>query len=312
MIPLRSDVNKLVRSLLGDTAVAAGTIYVDTFIPPFLNLAYQELFSRLTAISAFRVQKYGHYVLPAYTTVFVPSLAGLTNFGSPSVIWERGSATAYAISGATVATPSAGLCRLVVATLPAAIITGATVEIYGVGGISDDINDEWALTVNSVTSVDLNGCAAVGTFSGSSGKLVYSTEQWSQELSPVDNDTLFGRDAQASLSVYSWRGGAVRFPKCSTAREIRILFELSSSLPVSTAADADSMGVDDCLAFLGSRTAQYCAGGKGNRTKRDDMQAAADRSLKLMLDNQINQMQMGEPTVPAQFRSRVPGDAGWM
>lgn len=305
MIPLRSDVTQAVRYLLGDTEVAAGQLYTDAFQAPLTNLAYQELFSRLLAAGAPRVQRESYYLLPAYTPIFTPALAGISNFGSPEQVWERGGAVAYAISGATPATPSAGLLRLVVAALPAAVVTGTRVEVYGIGGIADDVNDSWALTVNSTTSVDLNGCAATGTYTSSTGFLVYSTEQWSGPLGPRESqDSFIGNPAQSSgLGVYSWQKGAMRFPLCSVARELRILYQLSSSLPVvASPVTTDSMGVDDSLAFLSTRTAELCTGSKGNKSKVGEMHARAEAALIQIISNNVQQLQSQEPIVPPPFR----------
>ncbi len=309
MIPLRSDVNTLVRSLLGDTAVAAGSIYTATFIPPFLNLSYQELFNELFQSGAQRVQRVGYYLLPAYTSVFVPSTGGISNMGGLLSVRERGGATAYAVSGAVPASPSAGICRITLsAPLPAEVVTGAQVDLYSVAGLSDDVNDSWVATINSTTQVDLNGCAATGTFSGSSGRLIHSTEEWSWPLEPVADPRQFPTiSVQTKLAWFCYQRGFIRFPKCSVAREIAMTYELSSSLPISGAADGDSMGIDDCLMFLATRTAAWCAGSKGNRTAQNSLLGDASRALDNLLNQATRQLQVSEPIVPPPFRFKRNG-----
>lgn len=302
MIPTRADVTQAVLSLLGDTQVSGGSVFTAAFQAPHLNMAYQELFSKLSLMSADRIQREGYYVLPAYTGVFTPSLAGLTNFGGPVEVRERGTVTTYAVSGALPATPAAGLCRLTVAALPAAVITGAQLEVYNVGGLSDDVNDAWSLTVNSTTSVDLNGCTATGTYT-SGGTLAYSTEQWSEPLEPVASNREFPTAANSAIGSYSWQNGKMRMPTCSATRELKFLYHLSSSLPVVASPVAgDSMGVDDCLAFLSNRTAQYAGASKGNPRSQTCMNQA-DFFLGLMLGNAAKQMQEGEPIIPPPFRA---------
>jgi hypothetical protein len=316
MIPLRSDVSQAVRYLLGDTEVAAGQLYTDAFQAPLLNLAYQDMFQRLYGVGADRIQAEGYYLLPAYTPIFTPSLAGMSNFGGPNEVWDRGGVTAYAISGAVPASPSAGLLRLTVAALPSTVVTGTRVEIYGILGISADVNDSWVLTKNSATSVDLNGCAATGTYS-SGGFLLVSTEQWQGPLEPrASQDAFIGIAPQSSgLGAYSWERGVIRFPICSAARELRILYQLSSSLPVVASPVAgDSMGVDDCLAFLSTRTAELCAGSKGNKSKVGEMHARAEAALQQLLSNNVQQMQSQQPVVPAPFRLKrniYPRGGAW-
>lgn len=305
MIPIRSDVTQAVLSALGDTQASGGSIYTAAFQAPNLNRAFEEMFTRLKVMSAERVQREGFYVLPAYTGTFVPSLAGLTNFGGPVEIRERGSATTYAVSAATPASPSAGLLTMTVAALPANVVTGQMSEVYGVLGISDDVNDAWCLTVNSTTSVALNGCAATGTWT-SGGQLVISTEQWTPKLNPVTNTDDFPTTASSSLGMYCWQKGVLRFPTCSTARELRLLYYLSASLPVTAQAASDSMGVDDCLNFLAARTAQYCAESKGN-AKAPVFQQQADYFLGLMVQDAGLQLQLGASIVPPPFRSRRRG-----
>lgn len=305
MIPLRSDVTQAVLYLLGDTEVSGGQLYTAAFQAPLLNLAFQEMYQRLYAVGAARVQAEGYYLLPPYTPIFTPSLAGMSNFGGPSEVWERGSTTAYAISGAIPSSPSAGLLRLTVAALPATVVTGTRVELYGIGGISADVNDSWILTANSSTSVDLNGCTAVGTYT-SGGFLLVPTEQWQGPLGERSNqDTFIGVAPQSSgLGVYSWQRGVLRFPECSVSRELRILYQLSSSLPVVASPVAgDSMGVDDCLSFLSTRTAELCAGSKGNKSKVGEMHARAEAAMTQLISNNVQQLQAsGAPVVPAPFR----------
>lgn len=301
MIPTRADVTQSVLSLLGDTQASGGSLFTAAFQAPHLNMAYQELFTKLSLMSADRIQREGYYVLPAYTGIFTPSLAGLTNFGGPVEVRERGTVTTYAISNAVAASPAAGLCRLTVAALPAAVVTGNQLEVYNVGGLSDDVNDAWSLTVNSTTSVDLNGCTATGTYT-SGGVLAYSTEQWSEPLTPVASNREFPTTASSLIGTYSWQNGKMRVPTCSAARELKFLYHLSSSLPVvALPVSTDSMGVDDSLAFLSNRTAQYCASSKGN--PRDaELRSTADYFLGLMIANAGKQMQEGEPIIPPPFR----------
>jgi hypothetical protein len=301
MIPLRSDITSSVLYLLGDTQVTGGSIFTAAFQAPLLNLAYMELFGKLALAGADRIQREGYYVLPAYTGVFTPSLAGITNFGGPVKIRERGTVATYAVSAATPSSPSPGLCALTIAPLPTSVITGAQAEVYNIGGLTDEVNDSWFLTVNSTTSVVLNGCTASGTYV-SGGTLAYSTEKWSDSLDPKDNTDDFTADPGSSLGMYCWQTGKLRFPPCSTARELKLVYHLSASLPVvASPVVGDSMGVDDSLPFLAHRTAQLCAASKGN-PRAQVLQSQADYFLALMVESAARQQQSSEALVPGMFR----------
>lgn len=303
MIPTRADVTTAVLYLLGDTQASGGSVFTAAFQAPHLNMAYQELFTKLSLMGAERIQRQGFYVLPAYTGVFTPSLAGLSNFGGPVEVRERGTVTAYAVSGAVAASPSAGLCRLTVAALPAAVVTGTQIDLYNVGGLSDDVNDSWFLTVNSTTSVDLNGCASTGTYT-SGGVLAYSTEEWSAALDPMTSTAEFPKVASSLIGMYSWQGGKLRMPPCNAARELKFVYHLSSSLSVvASPVSTDSMGVDDCLAFLSNRTAQYAGASKGN-PRAQACQSQADYFLGLLIGNAGKSLQEGESIIPPPFRAR--------
>jgi hypothetical protein len=311
MIPLRSDVGNAVRNLLGDTQVTGGSLYTNDFQVFALNQAYQEMFERLSVMGADRIQREGYYLLPAFTAIFVPSVAGINNFRLPLEIWERGTATAFAVSNAQPSTPAAGQLTLTVAALPSSVLSGTLLEVYGVGGISDDVNDSYAVTVSSPTSIILNGCVATGTYT-SGGTVVYSTEQWTGPLSPQQSTDDFPPNVpspvapigQAVLGMYALQRGVIKFPPANVSREIKLEYELSSNLVTATpSTGTDTMGVDDSLNFLASRTAQYCARSKGNPSERQ-CKEDADYFLSLMIAGAARDMQAGQPVIPVLWRGK--------
>lgn len=314
MIPLRGDVGQAVRGMLGDTQVAAGQLYTNDFQVPFLNLAYQELWSRGSMCGLDRVQREGYYLLPAFTGIFNPVSAGLTNFREPVEIWERGSATAFAVTNAQPATPAAGQLTLTLgSSLPANVTSGTMLEVYSVGGISDDVNDSWTVTVNSPTSIVLNGCTAAGTYT-SGGTVVYSTEQWSGPLDPQQTTDSFPFNAlpgnstpgQTILGMYCLQNGRIKFPACTTTREIKLEYLLSGTLSLTTPGSNanDSMGIDDSLTFLAMRTAQHAGFSKGN-PRWKDAQEMANIHIQLFLSEAVRDMQVsGERIVPQLWRPK--------
>jgi hypothetical protein len=311
-IPTRNDVGNTVRTLLGDTQVSGGSLYTNDFQVFALSQAYEEMFSRLSVMGADRIQREGYYLLPANTAIFVPSLAGMNNFRLPLEIWERGTATAFSVIGAQPSTPSAGLLTLTLGSpLPSSVQSGVLLDVYGVGGISDDVNDEYAITVNSPTSIVLNGCAAIGTYT-SGGTVVYSTEQWTGPLNAMQSTDEFPSNVpspvapigQAVLGMYALQRGIIKFPPCNANRELKIEYELSSSLVTTTpSTSSDSMGVDDCLNFMSHRTGQYCARSKGN-AQQGPLKTDADYFLELMLAGAARDMQAGQPIIPVLWRGK--------
>lgn len=304
MIPTRADITTLVLQVIGDTSTAGGAIYTSAYQAPLLNSAYQELVSRLSAASGDKVQREMYYVLPAYTGALAPVTFGASNFGFPEEIRERSITGQYAISAVTPASPSAGLCTVATSQAMPALPQGQMLEVYNPGGISEDINSSWACTINSTTSIVLNGCTSTGTYT-SGGQVVYSGVDWSDPLDPQDTTDSFPPNSVGSaLGMYSWQRSILRFPPCATQRELKIVFNLSGSLPVvSIPVTTDSMGIDDSLNFLAYRTAQLCAASKGN-PRFEEYKNQADYFLGIMLAGAARAMQMGEGIVPRFFRPK--------
>jgi hypothetical protein len=304
MIPQRLDVTALVLQLLGDTSTTGGGIFTSAFQAPFLNASFQELVSRLSAASGDKVQKEAYYVLPSNTGALAPVTAGLSNFGFPEEIRERSITGTYAISAVTPNSPSAGLCTVTLSqALPSSVTSGALLEVYGVVGISEDINSQWSVTVNSPTSIVLNGCTATGTYV-SGGTVVFSSIDWSDPLDVHDTTDLFPLTVSSALGMYSWQRSMLRFPPCATSRELKITFNLSGSLPViSSPVTTDSMVIDDSLNFLAHRTAQLCAASKGN-PREQRLMNQADYFLGVVLAGAARALQMDEAIVPRPFRGK--------
>jgi hypothetical protein len=309
VIPTREDVANGVRAALGDTAVSGGQLYTDAFQAFHLNRAYQELITELDLIDSQAIRREGYYVLPAYTSVLSPATAGLTNFGNPREIRERGTVTTCPISAVT---PGSGICTVDVSSpLPSQLVTGANAELFNVGGISPDINDSWAVTLNNSAEIVLNGCAATGTWT-SGGTVAYSGEDWSPPLDPRSDTNGWPSSPGSVLGFYVMQRGIIKFPAASMARELKILYNLSASLPTASGSiqTTDSMGIDDALAYLIARTAQYSAQAKGNRPRAADLAPEADNHLDSLLVGAGLDQQSDEPIVPPNFRRHGNGTPG--
>lgn len=304
MIPQRSDVTQLVLSLLGDTAVSGGSIFVASFQAPYLNAAFQEMLSRLSVAGGDRIQREGYYVLAANTAALAPVTAGWTNFGWPEEIRERAITGQYAVSAVTPSSPAAGQCSVTLSqALPASVASGTMLETYGINGVSEDVNSSWAITLTDTTHIILNGCTASGTYTNG-GQVVYAPLDWSDPLQANDTTDIFPLTSQSELGMYSYSRGVLRFPSCATQRELKVVYNLSGSLPVvSNPVSTDSMGLDDSLNFLAHRTAQLCAAAKGN-PRAQQLQQQADYFLGIMLAGAARALQSGQAIVPQQFRPK--------
>lgn len=257
MIPLVSEVYTGVRSVLGDTKIAAGETFTDAILQPHYQSAYSELFRSLQAASSPLIEQVAYYNVPINTGYLKPSTLGISNLGNIESIWERGSVSAWAISAVT---PGAGIATVISAATTLA--TGNQAVVFGVLGISSDINDIWTVTVNSSTSTQLNGCAAVGTYT-SGGTISTSTEQF-LELSPR-NDIDWSNQATADAFVmYAFEKGIIRVPPCNNIRQIKVVYRMSGEAPMVTTS---STGIDDCLDFLKYRIAGMVGPSKGMLTR---------------------------------------------
>lgn len=195
-----------------------------------------------------------------YTGYLDPATAGIYNLGAPTFVEERGDVTTWAISNVV---PGSGFATVTSASNT--LVTGNQAIIFGIAGISDDINDIWTVTVLSPTSFTLNGCTATGTYTAATGSVSVGTENFKEV---VRKDRIAGLpNAPGNVfGIYSWELGRFRFPPCSVLRQLRITYKLSGSAPTVTTA---STGIDDCETFLAYRTAGLAGRSKGMRDRAD-------------------------------------------
>jgi hypothetical protein len=244
-----------VRAHLSDDEIAAGQVFTDAKIQPFYKAAYSVLFRAMQNWQNPRVRREWFYNLPANTSVLAPATAGISNMGEIESIEERGIDSSFSVVNAV---PGSGL--LTITSDPHSFSTGDQVVVTGVGGISDDINGIWTITVSNGTTFTLNGCTATGTYT-SGGVASKSAEEFS-ELD--QKDRIESVEAPSDeLGEFAWMGDVIRFRPCSKQRQLRIVFTLSGNAPTSTTA---SVGIDDSLDFLAAYTAYLAALAKGKRT----------------------------------------------
>jgi hypothetical protein len=268
-IPIYTDFTRDFRTHLGDTEVAAGQVWTDASgkCDPYLQQAFSELYKGMEAGGLKNITRTLYGNLPAYTSYIKPSTLGATNLSEPSIkpLWERSSAGSVAITGAApnVATPGAPYVRITAAGH--GFTTGQMVLIFGIVGLTDDVNDQWSIVVQGADTFDLMGCTATGTYS-SGGTATSSAQDWAEVVS-VPQITDFPQSPGSSLGCYAWINGAFRVPPCTSVRQVKMVFYLSASAPTNATPTA-SLGFDDCLGFLAYRAAALATLDKVGATEK--------------------------------------------
>ncbi len=292
MIPNVQNVFDAARSTLGDDQIPGGEVFTNSLLAPHLAVSYAELFRALVNVQSALIQREAYWNVPINTGVVVPATMGIANMEIPLLVEERGSVTAWAVSNAV---PGAGL--VTITTAPNTLAAGDQPVIYGIQGLTDDINDVWACTPSSPTVFTANGATATGTYT-SGGVVSISAEQF-QEVFARDRLTVQAQAPGQSFGIYAWEFGKFRFPPCSVVRQIRVTYKLSGNAPTATTA---SVGIDDSLTFLNYRTAGLAARSKGMRDRAAAMTLTAvgpnwesggfaGGILGQMLDAQVRELQ---------------------
>jgi hypothetical protein len=256
LIPIYTQFTAEFRSHLGDTEVAAGQVWTDASgkCDGYLQQSYSELYKGFEGGALKNITRTVYGNLPAYTSYISPATLGVLNLSEPTIkpLWERDSAGSVSITNAVpnVATPGAPYVR--VTATGHGFTTGQMVLVFGIVGLTDDVNDQWSVVVQSSSTFDLMGCTATGTYS-SGGTATSSTQDWAEVVSvPEIRD--FPQTPGASLNCYAWINGAFRVPPATTIRQVKMVFYLSAKAPTNATPTA-SLNFDDCLGFLAYRAA---------------------------------------------------------
>jgi len=258
-IPTLGNVLSLSRILTGDTQVPGGQVYTDLFLMNFYPTSYRSMVRVLAQYNNKRMQRTSYYNLPAYTGYLLPASAAITNFGEPIDLFERS-----IDSSALIEAISYDADRVLVTIAGHPYTTGQMAIVFGVRGLTDDVNDEWCMECPDANSIYLQGCRATGTYTLGSGTLSHSTEGFPKVPLVREFDTQASPSIGTnSLDRFRWEGDAFRFNPISIPRQLKIVHTISGN-PPTTAANLDvSTGVDDCLDFLAYYTAAAALAIKG-------------------------------------------------
>ncbi len=293
MIPSVSQIYSATRAVLGATTNTGGQlVFTDTLLQPHYQVAYSELFRALQNVQSPLIQREAYTNVQPNTGYVDPVFIGISNLGQPLIVEERGQLTNWNVSNAA---PGSGFATITTPTNT--LVSGDQVVLFGVQGITDDINDVWAIDVTSPTVFKINGCTATGTYT--SGGVVSITTENFQEVFARDRIAVQQQGPGQTFGIYAWEFGRFRFPPCSVVRQLRITYKLSGNAPTTTTA---SVGIDDSLSFLAYRTAGLAGRSKGMKDRAATMtltavgpnwetQGFAGGILGQMLDAQIRVLQ---------------------
>lgn len=266
MIPTVGDVYTLARAALGEHDVTGGEAFGQEVLEPHFRTAYRKLIRVLSLYDNRYVRRDLHYLLPAYTGVFVPSQAGASDFGEPISVWNRDVSASFTVTAATTTANDLTL------TTSAAhgLSQGSNIVVYGVLGFRNDkVNSEWIVgAVPSTTELTLNGCVETGAYT-SGGTVVSSSGSWGDPIRSIDDSVNLSASSGSHLGLYKWSHDQFQFPPSSQSRLIKIEYTMSGNPPKQ---ESRSVHLDDSLDFLAYYTAYLAAKSLG-----------ADRAASMLL-----------------------------
>ena len=253
--PLVSDVYKAIQAHAGDPA---GQYVTNALAQPYYLFAYGELFRASQKYQNTRIQAESYYDLPAYNSVLDPATAGINDMEEPLLLEERGTVTEVGITAAVIR----GSALQITTGAPHGFSTGDQIVQFLLGGLSDDANGIFTITVTGASAYNANGCTASGTYT-SGGTAAKSLEGWT-EVKARPTLTQPGMAPQTILGYYDWKRELFHFPPCSALRQIKFTYIVSGDGPTSPIA---TVPINDSRDFLAFRAAGLLLQARGNKDK---------------------------------------------
>lgn len=239
------------RARLNDVDLPVGEISTNFALQGAARAAYAELYDMMATVQTPRVDRVIYWILPAYDTVLSPvGSIGLNDFSEPLFLEERNSLTTVPIATTSTDTPIK-----IVTTAPHTLTTNQEVTVMGVTGASAPWG-RWYVTVIDSVTLTLNGSVSDGA-AGTGGTVCWSNENFS-EMAPLRRTS--DRAISDRLYDYLWINGVFQFRGATTTRQLRITYIASGVPPTQV---NQPIGIDNCLNFLGCRTASLFANQKG-------------------------------------------------
>lgn len=252
------------RSWLSDNGVvSSGEVFVNSVLLPHYSTAYRKMYNAMASLGTARVRREFYHLLPAYTTLLVPSSIGVTDMAEPEFLDERIGITSVNITSTGTSSPIQ-----VVATNHGFATNSSDVIITEVANTQAPWG-RWFITKIDNNNFTLNGSITDGT-AGSGGFASTSA----QKFVPMNAlDSLTDRDLSDYLRDYVWEENVLKFRGATQDAQIRVTYIASGSPPQNPNT---TIGIDDALNFLGCYTAALAAGAK-------TFNSIADRLMRLAL-----------------------------
>lgn len=264
-LPTLTECYDQTRAKCGDTEVSGGQIYTNTLLLPHIQEATRALWRGLRNLAVPRVRRTFFYTLPANTNTFYPATAGITDFSEPSgPVAQRGSLTSVAVSTAA----QSGNNLAVTTTGAHGRATGDMVVLEQIVGLKG-ANVLASITVTGASTFTANGVLATGVYV--SGGLVVTSSNEFSDLVWAQSVPSSTTQSSAGLNSCVYAGGYFQFAPSNDARQLRVQYWSSASIP---AVGADQIGFDDCIDFI----ATYAA------AKASKAMGADDRAAWLLND----------------------------
>lgn len=262
--PTLSECYTRTREILGDIE-GGGQIYTNTVLLGHIQSSVRELFRSMRRYAVTKVVREVYYILPANTSVLVPSTAGITDLAQPILIGERGGLTTSVVFGASqVAT---GLSITATAHL---FVMGDVVTLNLLGGLKG-AEGAFGVTVVNANTFIANGVIVTGTYT--SGGVAARSDNYFYEVTIGTMIPVVRRSSDNDRIVnVAWREGKLWFPVCDEDRQIQISYYSSADVPVGI---NDLITVDDSLDFIATYAASIAALANGADTLGGTLRVSA-------------------------------------
>lgn len=260
-----------VRGILSDNAmVATGENFPNSYFLTNKNAfgePYRSMFAKITGASK-RVQRVVYIVVPASTSVVIPSTYNIVDFSEPEMIEERPATTSIVVTATSATTP-------IVVTAPGhGLGSAGSITEGAVSGVASTSAPwgNWFVTVIDADTFSLNGSASDG-IAGTGGFYYPASLQPFSEVHPIDL-TAGGLDGQASqvFGVYLWINEMLQFRGASIPVQLRLTYYASGTAPTNPNY---VIGIDNCRDFLSVATAANCAKAKQWWTMANELKVSA-------------------------------------
>ena len=305
-----------VRTMLADTQIAGGELYTNNFLLSGYNVGgtpgsgslfgepYRTMYSKLLGSSR-RVRPTAYVVLPASTTVLIPSTYSIVDFSEPELIEECAATSSIAVASTDTATPIN-----VTTSAPHGLPIGTLVEgiVSGVAGTSAPWGG-WFANVTGASTFSLNGSASDG-IAGTGGYFYPAGGQTFTTVFPCSFQSSLDGTPQSVLGNYLWANGRLTFRGATSDILLRITYYASGTAPVNPNY---VIWIDNCRDFLAHATAANAARAKQwysmyellrNKAYGDPSHPEEDSLIDLFWRGQVLASQSGPSCRLMPFRDR--------